>query len=85
MYKLTEKGKKKVQHFIRECVALQKEVVDAGKDTANETYLPTEVSILEDIEYWEDDDGIYNNSWAVTDNYYDLPLELIKNIDFIEA
>lgn len=83
-YRLTQKGKKKVARFLRDCKAYRKEILDGKKDTADGTYLPTEDSILEDLDFWgfpTYDDDIYNNSWGVTD-HYDLPLELIKGQDF---
>lgn len=83
-YKFTEKGKKKVARFIRECRAYRKEILDGKKDTADSTYLPTSDSILEDLDYEffpNYNDDIYNNSWGVTDNY-SLPIELIKGEDY---
>lgn len=80
-YKLTNRGKREVSRFIRECEAFRKEILDAGKDTADDTYLPTEEGIIEDIEEWIDEDGYYVNSWGVTDNY-DLPISLQEGEDF---
>ena len=82
-YKLTKKGRAKVSLFLKNCRAYRKELLDAKKDTARDTRLPNRDAILEDVEFWDDGDGIYNNSWGVTD-HYDLPLELIKGQDFIE-
>lgn len=81
-YILTEKGKKEVAHFLRECEALRKEILDAGKGTADDTYLPTEEGILEDIGVWIDEDGNYVNGWGVTDNC-DLIISLQEGEDFI--
>lgn len=81
-YILTEKGKKEVVHFLRECEAFRKELLDAGKDTADDTNLPTEEGILDDIGEWIDEDGYYVNGWGVTDNY-DLPFSLQEGEDFI--
>ena len=80
-YKLTDKGKEEVSHFLRECEAFRKEILDAGKDTADDTYLPDEESIVSDIEEWIDEDGYYINGWGVTDNY-SLPISLIEGEDF---
>lgn len=80
-YRLTVEGRKRVSHFLKECEAYRKEILDADKDTADDTYLPTEDEILEDIEYWDDEDGIYNNGWGVTDNY-DLTIHLQEGTDF---
>lgn len=72
-YTLTEKGKETVAQFIAECEALRKELLDAEKDTADETTLPDEEAIMEDVE-WSIEDGEYINSWGVTDNYNSSPL-----------
>ena len=84
-YKLTELGIKKCEHFIKECKAKRKEILDARKDTANETTIPTIEDIEADIACFEpDEDGEYYNSWGVTDNYdSDLPLSLILDKDFV--
>lgn len=85
-YKLTKKGKAKVSHFLKECRAFKKELLDGRKDTANrQRLLPNMDAILEDIDFWvSDEDTVYNDCWGITDNY-DLPLELIKGQDFVEA
>ena len=80
-YRLTDEGRKEVRRFIKECEAFRKELLDAGKDTADNTDLPTEEGILEDIEEWIDEDGAYYNAWGVTDNY-DLTISLQKGKDF---
>lgn len=85
LYGLTDSGKQKVCDFIAECNALKKEVLDAGKDTALETTIPTEEDILSDIENWfEDGDDGYFNNWGVTDNY-DLGINLYYGEDFIKT
>lgn len=85
LYGLTDNGKQKVRDFIAECNALKKEVLDAGKDTALETVVPTEEDILSDIENWfEDGDDGYFNNWGVTDNY-DLGINLYYGEDFIKT
>lgn len=83
-YILTEKGKKEVAHFLRECEAFRKEILDAGKDTADDTYLPTEEGIIDDIAEWIDEDGAYYDAWGVTDNY-DLTISLQEGEDFETA
>ena len=80
-WKLTEEGKANVAFYIRELKAKRKEILDAGKDTADETPIPTEEDILSDIDSFidlNDPDGIcYYNGWGVTDNYEaDRPLAL---------
>ena len=49
-YILTRTGTRKAGAFIGECMALRKELLDAHKDTADETTLPTIEDILSDIE-----------------------------------
>ena len=66
----TEKGKEKVKAYIKELEAKRKEILDAGKDTADDTYIPTLEDILDDASYWVDEESReYYNSWGVTDNY----------------
>lgn len=66
----TEKGKEKVKAYIKELEAKRKEILDAGKDTADDTYIPTLEDILDDASYWFDvENGEYFNLWGVTDNY----------------
>lgn len=81
----TPDGLEKVERFIRECKAKRKEILDAGKDTADNTDLPTPEDIESDIiSVGVDDDGDYYNSWGVTDNYdSDTPLVLTIVQDFI--
>ncbi len=65
----TEKGKEKVEAYIKELGAKRKEILDAGKDTADDTTLPTIEDILDDaISIGLDQDGEYYNNWGVTDN-----------------
>ena len=87
-WKLTEEGKTNVASYIRELEAKRKEILDAGKDTADETPIPTEEDILSDIDSFidlNDPDGIcYYNSWGVTDHYdADAPLGLELGCDII--
>lgn len=82
MYKLTEHGVKECEKFIVECRAKRKEILDAGKDTAEETNIPTVEDIESDINFFGvDEDGDYCNSWGVTDNYdSDYPIGLTLGI-----
>lgn len=83
--KLTESGKRKVDNFIAECRVLRKELLDAGKDTADETTIPDTESILSDIEWlFVDGDEGYCNGWGITDNY-DLDIILYYGEDFIKT
>lgn len=83
MYELTKEGVEKYKMFIAECRAKTKEILDSGKDTADETMLPTIEDIECDIENYIDDDGDYYNCWGVTDNYSsDFPICLKLGIDF---
>ena len=43
-WKLTNRGEKEVEAFIRECKAKRKEIMDAGIDTACHTHIPTNLS-----------------------------------------
>lgn len=85
MYKLNETGRKKAEAYIRELEAKRKEIIDAGKDTADETELPTVDDIEYDVNIFIDEDGVYCNGWSVTDNYEaDFPLWLELGVDFEE-
>ena len=76
MLKLTDLGRQEVDTFLRELDTKRKEILDAGKDTADATLLPKEDDILMDIEFFEED-GEYCNGWGCTDNYNgDSPLYL---------
>lgn len=83
-YKLTEQGIKKCKRFITECNAKRKEILDARKDTADDTQIPTIEDIESEINYFGyDEDGDYYNFYGVTDNYNsDYPLSLRIGIDF---
>lgn len=84
MYKLTKTGKRHITAFIAECEAKRKEILDAEKDTAEETTLPTERDVLDDINFGVgvDSDGDYYNCWGVTDNYDSEQCTLQLGIDF---
>lgn len=80
---LTEIGRKKCNAYIEELKAKRKEILDVGKDTVNNTKLPTIDDICCDIAAFEED-GEYCNNWGVTDNYDgDYPLFLVSEKDFI--
>ena len=81
--KFTEAGKTKVNIYIAELKAKRKEILDAGLDTADETILPDEKDILDDIDFFEEENEYYNN-WGVTDNYNgDYALFLKRGEDYI--
>ena len=86
-YVLTEEGLRKVKQYVKELDAKRKEILDAGKDTIDETPNPVTVEdIEEDINFTGiDEDGEYYNGWYVTDNYdADYPISLMLGVDFIE-
>lgn len=79
---LTNIGEEKVLHYLAELRAKRKEILDAGKDTADETELPTIEDILADIYSFEENNEYYNG-WGVTDNYdSDYPLRLEECVDY---
>lgn len=81
--RFTKSGKRKVNTYIAELKAKRKEIFDAGLDTADETNLPDEEDILNDIEFFEEENEYYNN-WGVTDNYNgDNVLYLKRGEDYI--
>lgn len=81
-YVLNNRGLSKISWFIRECHAKRKEILDATKDTADDTILPTFDDIVSDIEEFWGCDGLddYCNSWGVTD-HYDSPALSIEKED----
>lgn len=83
-WKLTKAGEEQVEYFIKECEAKRKEILGAGKDTADETNIPTKEDILSDINdgSFLDEDG-YFNGWGVTDNY-DLGIGLAYGTDIVQ-
>ncbi len=82
--KLTDHGLKEITNYIAELKAKQKEILDAGLDTADDTDIPTVEDIMSDIPDMIDEDGDYYNSWGVTDNYdADNPILLQQDKDFI--
>ena len=81
--RFTESGKRKVNIYIAELKAKRKEILDAGLDTADKTTLPNEEDVLNDIEFFEEENEYYNN-WGVTDNYNgDYALYLKRGEDYI--
>ena len=79
---LTKMGEEKVLHYLAELKAKRKEILDAKKDTADETELPTIEDILSDI-YWFEENNEYYNNWGVTDHYNgDYPLSLEECVDY---
>lgn len=86
-FRLTNKGLDKVRAFLTECEAKRKEILDAKKDTADDTEIPSVEDILSDINCGVgiDADGEYYNNWGVTDNCEsDHPLSLSVNTDLEE-
>ena len=82
--KLTQTGKRKVKFYIKTLKLKRKEILDAGKDTVDETELPTIKDIIADIEAFEEN-GEYLNNWGVTDNYdNDFPLWLERGEDYYD-
>ena len=56
--------------FIAECTAKRKEILDAAKDTADDTELPDIEALVNDaLSFGPDEDGLCFNCWGVTDNY----------------
>ena len=77
---ITEAGADKVEAFLRECAAKRKELLDAGKDTAEQiTALPVYADVVEAIEPTED--GVWSETFSVTDNE-DLTIRLDEGEDF---
>ena len=87
MIKLTFQGEETVKEYIRELEAKRKEILDANKDTADDTEIPSIDDIISDIElsdFFADEKEDYYNSWGVTDNHNsDYPLHLTVDEDFI--
>lgn len=88
MYVLTARGREIVDDYIRNCAAKRKEILDAKKDTADETHLPTAEGILSDLNFGVgvDEEGDYFNGWGVTDHYNaDDVLGLRIGEDFVKV
>ena len=84
-YTYTPTGRWKAVHFIHECEAKRKEILDAGIDTADETELPTAQDILDDVNVGVglDEENEYFDSWGITDHYNSHPLSLVVGEDLI--
>lgn len=87
-WKLTKEGKMIVSSYIKDMKAKRKEILDARKDTADDTFLPDEEYIVTDLNYSVDLDEpegfVYSSSWGVTDNYEaDGPITLVLGQDFV--
>lgn len=85
---LTEAGLAEVESYIKELKAKRKDILDAGKDTADDTEIATIADICSDIdeETIEDygDGPEYCNGWAVTDSYdANYCLSLKQGEDFV--
>lgn len=76
-----------VYAYIKNCAAKRKAILDAGLDTASETFLPTVEEIEKDVDIFGfDKNGDYISSWGITDSCdYDEPILLNRNEDFTEA
>ena len=83
---LTSQGLAKVERYIAELKAKRKEILDADKDTAYDTPIPTMKDILSDIEWAFDEELMeYCNSWGATDSYdADWPLHLTFGEDIVK-
>ncbi len=86
-YILTPQGEKNVSDYLAELSAKRKEILDAGKDTAADTTIPTKEDILADVDFQGlDEDGEYYNGWAITDNCdADRPILLKLGRDLEQA
>ena len=87
-YILTEKGRKECEIFISELKAKRKEILDAGIDTADGTFVDyTPEELFEDLlDFGIDEDGEIYNGYGVTDHYdADRAFGLKFGEDFIEV
>lgn len=80
---LTAEGRRKCEAFLCKCQAQRKEILDAGKDTADNTVLPSIEDIEADILDFLDANGDYYNCWGITNNYDSDLLCLQINVDFV--
>lgn len=70
MIKLTAQGMNSIKDYLAELSAKRKEILDAEKDTAIDTPLPTIQDIIDDIAEPDDDSSYeYVGDWGVTDHY----------------
>lgn len=88
---LTEEGLRHINEYIRELWAKRIELLDAKKDTADDTEIATVADILSDMDKYtvkDVGDGLeYLNGWPVTDNYeadYALRLEYGKDFTWLK-
>ncbi len=88
-WRLTDKGRKTADSYIAELKAKRKEILDAGLDSADSTYIPVLEDIVDDVNsLGVDDEGEYYNGWAVTDNYdadYPLLLKVGRDLEEVSA
>lgn len=95
VYRLTPRGQKEIENYIRELEAKRKEILDAKKDTADETKLPTVEEVFIDAMEMEETFGgntlsegeVVGNGWGVTDEYEaDRPITLVigEDIEVVE-
>lgn len=84
-YELTPVGREKCKQYLEEMKAKRKEILDAGLDTADETRLPSEDEMLDDLlSFGIDINGEVFDCFGVTDNYNaDTVLTLTLGKDFI--
>ena len=72
-YILTEKGRKECEIFISELKAKRKEILDAGIDTADETFVDyTPEELFEDLNSrfdYKRDVGIMNNAESIKPSF----------------
>lgn len=86
MYKLTNKGKENVAHFINECEVKRKAILLRGRTAVKNILLPTEEEIERDLNHNDlDDDGTYLKIWYVADQYYsETTCLLMLDVDFVD-
>jgi hypothetical protein len=95
VYRLTPRGQKEIEDYIRELEAKRKEILDAKKDTADETKLPTVEEVFIDAMEMEEtfsgntlsEGEVVGNGWGVTDEYEaDRPVTLVigEDIEVVE-
>lgn len=88
-FRLTKHGKRLAEGYIRQLEEKKRMLIEAGKDTADETVLPTAEDILSDVSLtginWDNPDGpCYYNWWQVTDDHdSELPILLKLGRDLV--
>lgn len=85
-YVLTETGRKKCEIYITDLKAKRKEVLDAGIDTANHTFVNyTPEKLLEDLLDYPDGNREIRSVYGATDHYdADYPICLKYGFDFLK-